>query len=131
MDTHNIIVEMIIQYGALGLIGAIFIVSLRKMMDKMLDMNTQIFEYFMSSNEKTNESIKNSINSIVQINQKNNDNILNAKHEILKSNIELMKEIQRIQIDRGILNEALSEQITMREEINKILDHRVDDNNQE
>ena len=129
MDTHNIIVEMIIQYGALGLIGAIFIVSLRKMMDKMLDMNTQIFEYFMSSNEKTNESIKNSINSIVQINQKNNDNILNAKHEILKSNNDLMKELQRIQIDRSILNEALSEQITMREEINKILDHRLEDEN--
>lgn len=129
MDNHNIIVEMIIQYGALGLIGAIFIVSLRKMMDKMLDMNTQIFEYFMSSNEKTNESIKNSINSIVQINQKNNDNILNAKHEILKSNNDLMKELQRIQIDRSILNEALSEQITMREEINKILDHRLEDEN--
>ena len=36
----------------------------------MIEMNTHIFEYFMNSNEKTNESLKNSMNSIVQIIQK-------------------------------------------------------------
>ena len=118
------IIEVFAQYGVLGIVALIFIVSLRKLMNNMIEMNTHIFEYFMNSNEKTNESLKNSMNSIVQIIQKNTDNILDVKHAILKEVNNLNKEIQRIEIDKSLLNEILSEQITYRHEINKILDNR-------
>lgn len=118
------IIEIFAQYGVLGIIALIFIVSLRKLMNNMIEMNTHIFEYFMNSNEKTNESLKNSMNSIVQIIQKNTDNILDVKHAILKEVNNLNREIQRIEIDKSLLNEILSEQITYRHEINKILDNR-------
>lgn len=118
------IIEVFAQYGVLGIVALIFIVSLRKLMNNMIEMNRHIFEYFMNSNERTNESLKNSMNSIVQIIQKNTDNILDSKHEILKEINNLNKEIQRVEIDKSLLNEILSEQITYRREINKILDNR-------
>lgn len=124
MTDSAMVVEAFIQYGALGIIALIFIVSLRKLMNNMIEMNTHIFEYFMNSNEKTNESLKNSMNSIVQIIQKNTDNILDSKHAILKEINNLDREIQRVEIDKSLLNEILSEQITYRHEINKILNNR-------
>lgn len=115
------VIDIFAQYGVLGIIALIFIVSLRKLMNNMIEMNTHIFEYFMNSNEKTNESLKNSMNSIVQIIQKNTDNILDSKHAILKELSDMEKEIKRSEIDKSLLNELLSEQINYRHEINKIL----------
>lgn len=127
------VIDIFAQYGVLGIIALIFIISLRKLMNNMIEMNTHIFEYFMNSNEKTNESLKNSMNSIVQIIQKNTDNILDSKHAILKEVNDMQKEIKKSEIDKSLLNELLSEQINYRHGINKILNdyekERVENNN--
>ena len=132
-DDALAVIDIFAQYGVLGIIALIFIVSLRKLMNNMIEMNTHIFEYFMSSNEKTNESLKNSMNSIVQIIQKNTDNILDSKHAILKEVNDMQKEIKKSEVDKSLLNELLSEQINYRYEVNKILNdyekERIENNN--
>lgn len=132
-DDALAVIDIFAQYGVLGIIALIFIVSLRKLMNNMIEMNTHIFEYFMNSNEKTNESLKNSMNSIVQIIQKNTDNILDSKHAILKEVNDMQKEIKKSEVDKSLLNELLSEQINYRYEVNKILNdyekERIENNN--
>ena len=116
------VLEVMAQYGAIGIIGAIFVISLKKMMAQMMDMNTKIFQYFMDSNAKANESMQNSMLTIIQTIQKNTDTILNSKHEMLDSNTELLKEIKRVQIERAILDEALHEDDVLRESMHRFLE---------
>lgn len=116
------VLEVMAQYGAIGIIGAIFVISLKKMMAQMMDMNTKIFQYFMDSNAKANESMQNSMLTIIQTIQKNTDTILNSKHEMLDSNTELLKEIKRVQIERAILDEALHEDDVLRERMHRFLE---------
>lgn len=115
------VLEVMAQYGAIGIIGAIFVISLKKMMAQMMDMNTKIFQYFMDSNAKANESMQNSMLTIIQTIQKNTDTILNSKHEMLDSHTELLKEIKRVQIERAILDEALHEDDVLRKRIHELL----------
>lgn len=116
------VLEVMAQYGAIGIIGAIFVISLKKMMAQMMDMNTKIFQYFMDSNAKANESMQNSMLTIIQTIQKNTDTILNSKHEMLDSNTELLKEIKRVQIERAILDEALHEDDVLRKRMHAFLE---------
>lgn len=119
--------EVVAQYGALGVIGLIFVFALKKMMAQMMDMNTKIFQYFMDANTKANESMQNSMLTIIQTIQKNTDTILNSKHEMLNSHTELLKEIKRVQIDRSILDEALHQDDVLRRRMHEFIEDENDD----
>ena len=120
--------EVVAQYGALGVIGLIFVFALKKMMEQMMEMNSKIFQYFMEANNKANESMQNSMLTIIQTIQKNTDTILTSKHEMLDSHTELLKEIKRVEIERSILDEALHEDDVLRKRMHKLLEYEDSSN---
>lgn len=120
MDT-DVMIEMITQYGAMGIIIAVTLLIIKQMSNQMMKNNEKIMQYFMDSNTKTNESMTNSMITIVQCIQKNADTLVSSKHDILNSNVELLKEIKEIKIDRCLMDESLAQSIVLREKLEKLL----------
>lgn len=114
-------IEMITQYGAMGIIIAVTLLIIKQMSNQMMKNNEKIMQYFMDSNTKTNESMTNSMITIVQCIQKNADTLVSSKHDILNSNVELLKEIKEIKIDRCLMDESLAQSIVLREKLEKLL----------
>lgn len=119
-----ILLNAVANYGPIVIFGVIFVMTLRKTLNQMIDMNAKISQYFMESNSKANENMQNSLITISQSVQKNTDTVLQAKHDILKGELEVLREIERVKIDKAILDEALSERSILRKEINDLLDDR-------
>jgi hypothetical protein len=114
MMFESVTLEMVLQYGALGLICVVFICSFSKQIQQMMEMESKIFEYFMKSNSESYESIKNSIISLVQLSNKTNENIINLKRELVDMDLALLEQMKRIKIDEKILESAIEREIKIR-----------------
>lgn len=119
-----VLLNAVANYGPIVIFGIIFVMALRRTLNQMIDMNSKIFQYFMESNSKANENMQNSLITITQSVQKNTDTVLQAKHDILKGELEVLREIERVKIDNAIMNEALSERDRLRKEINDLIEDR-------
>jgi hypothetical protein len=111
---ESVTIEMVLQYGALGLICVVFICSFSKQIKQMMEIESKIFEYFMKSNSESYESIKNSIASLVQLSNKTNENIINLKRELVDMDLALLEQMKRIKIDEKILESAIEREIKIR-----------------
>lgn len=114
MMFESVTIEMVLQYGALGLICVVFICSFSKQIKQMMEIESKIFEYFMKSNSESYESIKNSIASLVQLSNKTNENIINLKRELTDMDLALLEQMKRIKIDESILESAMEREIKIR-----------------
>lgn len=120
----SLLVNAVANYGPIVIFGVIFVMALKKTLGQMLDMNSKIFQYFMDSNSKANDNMQNSLITITQSAQKNADIVLQTKHEILRGELEVLREMERIKMDIALMNEALAERDRLRKEINKLIDDR-------
>jgi len=118
MDIYKFI-EPLLQYGALGVIAAIFIINSSKLNDSINNNYMKLVTTLLEERKEALESIKNSLNTVIQTIIKQNNDVL-MRFQDLESKIDTVTKDKHDILDFFLRTQDIINKNN--NELNKIID---------